>query len=88
MVQVGRLAAIKHQATTIQAVAGTAGELALIGGRQAGNAPGYEAMLKERAAQVGMNERCRFTGDLAGGGCARLVSAGDGRGQHESSRAV
>ncbi len=64
VVQVGRLAAIKHQATTIQAVAGTAGELALIGGRQAGNAPEYEAMLKERAAQVGMIERCRFTGDL------------------------
>ncbi|MCY3796209.1 MAG: glycosyltransferase family 4 protein [Chloroflexi bacterium] len=64
VVQVGRLAAIKHQATTIQAVAGTAGDLALIGGAQAGSASGYEEMLKERAGQVGMNERCRFTGDL------------------------
>ncbi|MCY3977829.1 MAG: glycosyltransferase family 4 protein [Chloroflexi bacterium] len=64
VVQVGRLAAIKHQATTIQAVAGTAGELALIGGAQAGSASGYEEMLKERAGQVGMNQRCRFTGDL------------------------
>ena len=64
VVQVGRLAAIKHQATTIQAVAGTAGELALIGGRQAGSAPGYESMLKEKAAQIGMKQRCRFTGDL------------------------
>ena len=64
VVQVGRLAAIKHQATTIQAVAGTACELALIGGAQAGSAPGYEAMLKEIAGRVGMNQRCRFTGDL------------------------
>ena len=64
VVQVGRLAAIKHQATTIQAVAGTAGELALIGGVQAGSAPGYEQTLKETVGRVGMNERCRFTGDL------------------------
>ena len=64
VVQVGRLAAIKHQATTIRAIARTAGELALIGGAQAGSAPGYEEMLKKTVGQVGMIERCRFTGDL------------------------
>ena len=60
----GRLAAIKHQATTIQAVAETAAELALIGGAQAGSAPGHEEMLKETVGRVGLNARCHFTGDL------------------------
>jgi glycosyltransferase involved in cell wall biosynthesis len=65
---VGRLAAIKHQATTIEAVAATAGELALIGGVQAGGAPGYEEMLRDLAERVGLSQRCRFTGDLPAAG--------------------
>ena len=40
VVQVGRLAAIKHQATTIAAVAGTEARLALIGGVQSGRQQG------------------------------------------------
>ena len=64
VVQVGRLAPIKHQATTIEAVAGTAARLALIGGAQTGGALDYERALKAVAQKLGMGERCLFTGDL------------------------
>ncbi len=63
VVQVGRLAAIKHQATTIAAVAGTEARLALIGGVQAGASREYERMLLEMTRELGLEERCRFTGD-------------------------
>ena len=63
-VQVGRLAAIKHQATTIEAVAATAGALALIGGAQAGASSEYERRLVGMARELGLAERCHFTGDL------------------------
>ena len=46
VVQVGRLAAVKHQATTIEAVAATGARLALIGGVQAGSPRGYEEQLR------------------------------------------
>ena len=64
VVQVGRLAAIKHQATTIKAVAATAGALALIGGVQAGASGEYERRLVGMAQELGLAERCHFTGDL------------------------
>lgn len=64
VVQVGRLAAIKHQATTIKAVAATAGELALIGGAQAGASGEYERRIVVMARELGLAERCHFTGDL------------------------
>ena len=64
MVQVGRLAAIKHQATTLAAVAGTGARLALIGGVQAGASRAYESRLVEMARELGLEERCHFTGDL------------------------
>lgn len=64
VVQVGRLAAIKHQATTIQAVAETAAELALIGGVQAGKSRDHERRLLVMARELGLAERCHFTGDL------------------------
>ena len=64
VVQVGRLATIKHQATTIKAVAATAGELALIGGAQAGASAEYERRLVGMARELGLAERCHFTGDL------------------------
>ena len=64
VVQVGRLAAIKHQSTTIKAVARTDAQLALIGGAQAGAARDYERGLRDEVRQLGMAERCVFTGDL------------------------
>jgi len=64
VVQVGRLAAIKHQATAIMAVAGTAARLALIGGAQAGYSSDYERRLHDLARELELDERCEFTGDL------------------------
>ncbi len=63
VVQVGRLAAIKHQATTIAAVAGTDARLALIGGVQAGYRSDYERRLVNLARELGLEERCSFMGD-------------------------
>ncbi len=63
VVQVGRLAAIKHQATTISAVAGTAGRLALIGGVQAGGSGAYKRKLENLARESGLAARCHFIGD-------------------------
>ena len=67
VVQVGRLSAIKHQATTIQAAAGAGARLALIGGVPAGADVAYEQRLKDLARQTGMGERCVFTGDQSRG---------------------
>ncbi|MDE2748006.1 MAG: glycosyltransferase family 4 protein [Chloroflexota bacterium] len=64
VVQVGRLAPIKHQATAIEAVAATEARLALIGGAQTGGALAYERALKALAGRLDMGERCAFTGDL------------------------
>ena len=64
VVQVGRLAAIKHQATTIKAVAETEARLALIGGAQVGASRDYERGLREMARALGLAERCEFTGDV------------------------
>ncbi len=61
--QVGRLAAIKHQATTIEAAAETGARLALIGGLQAGADGAYERQLKDLARQTGLGARCHFAGD-------------------------
>ena len=62
--QVARLAEIKHQATTIQAVAGTDARLALIGGVQPGNPRQYEQRLRALVGQLELEDRCQFTGDL------------------------
>ena len=64
VVQVGRLAAVKHQATTIEAVAGTAGRLALIGGVQAGSPRAYERELRALVRRLGVEARCQLLGDL------------------------
>ncbi len=64
VVQVGRLAAIKHQATTIEAVARTDARLALIGGVQAGSPQHYEQRLQELIGRHGMAARCQLLGDL------------------------
>ena len=63
VVQVARLSAIKHQATTIAAVAGTEARLALIGAVPPGGPQRYEADLKAAAQRLGMGERCVFAGE-------------------------
>ena len=65
VVQVARLAAIKHQSTTIKAVAETDAQLALVGGAQAGSTAEYERGLRDEVRRLEMAERCVFTGDLA-----------------------
>ncbi len=64
VVQVARLAAVKHQATTIGAVAGIEARLALIGGAQAGSPQGYEEGLREQIRRLGVEERCQLLGDM------------------------
>ena len=64
VVQVGRLAAIKHQTTTIEAVARTDARLALIGGVQAGAPRLYERLLQELIGRLGLEARCQLLGDL------------------------
>jgi len=62
--QVARLAAVKHQATTIKAVAETEARLALIGGVQPGSPQAYERELREQIRRLGIEERCRLLGDM------------------------
>ena len=64
VVQVGRLAAIKHQATTLAAVAGTEAWLALIGAAQDQAGRAYEQQLRDRARELGMEQRWHFSGAL------------------------
>lgn len=63
VLQVARLAAIKHQATAIKAVAQTDARLALVGGTQPGYPRRYEERLRALAGRLALGERCRFTGD-------------------------
>lgn len=67
VLQVARLAAIKHQATTIRAVAGTEARLAFVGGVQPGYPDRYLRELRELCAELSLGERCQFTGDLPAG---------------------
>ena len=62
--QVARLAAIKHQATTIEAAAGTEARLALIGGAQPGAPRDYERELRDLIHRLKLEERCQLLGDL------------------------
>ena len=66
VLQVARLAAIKHQATTIRAVAGTGARLVFVGGVQPGYPDDYQRELEALCAQL--SQRCRFTGDLPAAG--------------------
>ena len=63
IVQVARLAAVKHQATTIQAVAGIEARLALVGGAQPGAPRAYDGELRAQIQRLGIAERCRLVGD-------------------------
>ena len=62
IVQVGRLAGIKHQATTLRAMAGVDARLALIGGGQ--DSP-YEAQLRQLVRQNDLSQRVQFTGAVS-----------------------
>jgi len=64
VIQVARLASIKHQETTIQAVAQTQAHLVLVGDVQAGYPKAYRQDLEDMAHQLGMADRITFTGDL------------------------
>ena len=64
VLQVARLAAVKHQATTIKAVALTDARLTLVGGVQAGYPIAYQRELQDLSAALGIQDRCAFTGDL------------------------
>ncbi len=64
VVQVARLAEIKHQKTTIRAVAATEADLALVGGLQAGYPGSYVHELEELIGQLKLAERSHLTGDL------------------------
>lgn len=64
VIQVARLAWIKHQDTTIQAVAQTKAHLILIGDVQTGYPKSYRQDLEVMAHSLGMAERICFTGDL------------------------
>ena len=61
--QVARLARIKHQTTTIQAVADLPMRLALIGGVQPGFPYDYEATLRGQIDELDLAERAQLVGD-------------------------
>ncbi len=65
--QVARLAAVKHQATTIKAVARTDARVSFVGGVQAGYPAAYQRELQDLSAALGIEDRCAFTGDLPPG---------------------
>ena len=67
IVQVARLSAIKHQATTIQAVSELPVRLALIGGVQPGFPDSYRAGLLEMIDELGLSARCQLVGDQSRG---------------------
>jgi len=64
IIQVARLAAIKHQETTIKAVAKTDAHLTLVGDVQRGYPASYKNELKDMCQQLNMSHRATFTGDL------------------------
>ena len=64
ILHVARLAAIKHQASTIKALAQTKAQLAFVGGVQPGYPDNYLRDLENLCADLEMRERCHFTGDL------------------------
>ena len=61
---VARLAAIKHQKTTIQAVAETSADVTLVGGVQEGYPAGYADELEAMIDKLKLTDRARLTGDL------------------------
>lgn len=68
ILHVARLAAIKHQATTIRAVAQMEAQIAFVGGVQPGYPKSYQRELEALCMDLNLSERCRFTGDLPSAG--------------------
>lgn len=66
LIQVARLAAIKHQATTLRAASGLEAQLVFVGGVQPGYPDDYLRELEALGAELGL--RCRFAGDLPAAG--------------------
>lgn len=64
VIQVARLAAIKHQETTIKAIAGTSAHLTLVGDVQTGYPSSYRNELEDLCASLNIKNRVIFTGDL------------------------
>lgn len=64
VIQIARLASIKHQDTTIKAVAETQAHLILVGDVQAGYPKTYRQELEDMAQELGMAKCIQFTGDL------------------------
>jgi glycosyltransferase involved in cell wall biosynthesis len=64
IIQVARLASIKHQETTLRAVAQTQAHLILVGDVQAGYPKEYKHDLEAMAQTLNMAHRITFTGDL------------------------
>lgn len=65
VIQVARLAPIKHQETTIQAITDTNIQLVLVGDVQAGSPLDYKHTLENMIKQLNINERVTFAGDLS-----------------------
>ena len=88
ILHVARLAAIKHQTTTIKALAQTKAQLAFVGGVQ----PGYPDQLSARAGKpvrgLGNARALPFHGRFAGGASTGLEQAGDDRGQYQPGGAL
>lgn len=64
VIQVARLAAIKHQETTIKAIAETDAHLTLVGDVQQGYPDSYKHELKAMTEALKLSHRVKFTGDL------------------------
>ncbi len=64
VIQVARLATIKHQDTTIQAIAQTDAHLVLVGDVQQGYPQDYKQELETVAQFLNIRDRVTFTGDL------------------------
>ena len=88
MVQVARLAAVKHQATTIAAVAETEARLALIGGVQAGYPRQHADQLRALIRRLGVEARCQLVGDVPAAEVRQWYRRGDGGGEYEPGWAV
>ena len=65
VVQVGRLSAIKYQATSIRAIAETPASLILVGGSPARQATAYARQLRHLRDELILGDRCVFAGDQA-----------------------
>ena len=88
ILHVARLAAIKHQATTIKALAQAQAQLAFVGGVQPGYPDNYLRDLENLCADLGNARALPFHGRPAGGASTGLEPAGDDRGQYQPGRAL